>query len=833
MAISRPACLALALLACGAGMVVAWRIHTPLGVTPVVAMLFLRVGSQWLVPLLGLATAGLTVSLLATNGSGSSLPGDGMTCVGYFALALSLGGALAAHRTLGMAKTGPGISGRTLIEEAGPGESPSAPLLHPDDRLASTLASARAFWTGVPQVMPYRQLQPDGSYRWVRSRSAPTHEAIIAIDDLEITKEEPTTPAPSVASPAADAVQAAKTVEDLFGNGWAFDAQGRWIYLPLFAQTTLGQTPEDLNASLRNGDISWKRLLHPEEYETVAASWRRSLETGAPFHAEFRIRRANGVYAWAKTAAKPLLDAEGHVSGWFGTSIDIDLPKKTEAALRAKELQLRQLIEAVPTMIWSTTAAGTPTYANKRFVDTTGASLADITAPDGSASLSVIHPQDRQAAKDAFFKSMQVGIPYAATYRQLRADGSYRWTETRAEPLRDEAGVILQWYGVSVDIHERVVAEISLRESEHAHRQLVETLPALIYCATPEGKPTYRSEKLRDYLGFGLTDKDDAEGTRLENTLGAIIHPDDLAAVKERYAHSLSTGEPYQMKHRLRRFDGVYRWVETRAAAMRNAEGTIVQWNGICLEIEDQVRAQEELRLAQETLAKASQAASLAELSASIAHEVNQPLAAIVANSHTCLRWLRAEPPNHSRAMITAERIIRDSNAAADVVSRIRALFKQSVQPRTSTALPSVIGEARRLLTEEATRRRIRLDVDIEDCLPRVVFDRVQLQQVLINLLRNGMEAMESVEGDRVVGIRVHRAAGDVQVRVSDLGAGVAFPERIFEPFFTTRESGMGMGLAICRSIIESHGGRLWIESNQPRGAIFVFTLPVETDVAA
>ncbi|WP_425353788.1 PAS domain-containing sensor histidine kinase [Ancylobacter gelatini] len=513
--------------------------------------------------------------------------------------------------------------------------------------------------------------------------------------------------------------------------------------------------------------------------------------------------------------------------------MDIDLPKKTEAALRAKELQLRQLIEAVPTMIWSTTASGTPTYANKRFVEMTGASLADITAPDGSASLIVIHPDDRKEARELFRTSMELGTPYIATYRQLRADGDYRWTQTRAEPLRDDTGTILQWYGVSIDIHERVVAEMSLRESEHAHRQLVETLPALIYCATPEGAPTYRSEKLRNYLGFGLIDKEDPERKRLKDTLDAIIHPDDLAAVKECYGHSLSTGEPYHMKHRLRRFDGVYRWVETRAAAMRNAEGRIVQWNGICLEIEDQVRAQEELRLAQDDLAKASQAASLAELSASIAHEVNQPLAAIVANSHTCLRWLRAEPPNYPRAMITAERIIRDSNAAADVVSRIRALFKQSVQPKMSTALPSVIDEARRLLAEEASRLRIRLHVDIEDSLPRVVFDRVQLQQVLINLIRNGMEAMEAVEGDKVVGVRVYRAGDDVQVRVSDLGAGVAFPDRIFEPFFTTKGSGMGMGLAICRSIIESHGGRLWIENNEPRGAIFVFTLPVEADVAA
>ena len=154
----------------------------------------------------------------------------------------------------------------------------------------------------------------------------------------------------------------------------------------------------------------------------------------------------------------------------------------------------------------------------------------------------------------------------------------------------------------------------------------------------------------------------------MTGTLDAGVHPDDLAGVKENYAHSLATGEPYVHKHRLLRHDGEYRWVETRAAPMRTAEGEITQWNVICLDIEGEVRAQEELRSARERLARASQAASLAELSASIAHEVNQPLAAIVANSHACLRWLSAEVPNLERAKVTVERIIRDANSAADVV---------------------------------------------------------------------------------------------------------------------------------------------------------------------
>ena len=266
---------------------------------------------------------------------------------------------------------------------------------------------------------------------------------------------------------------------------------------------------------------------------------------------------------------------------------------------------------------------------------------------------------------------------------------------------------------------------------------------------------------------------------------------------------------------------------------MRNAERTrSCSGTSSAIDIDDEVRAQEELRLAQESLARASQAASLAELSASIAHEVNQPLAAIVANSHACQRWLTAEPPNLERAQKTVERIIRDANSAADVVSRIRALFKQSVETRTSTTLGGVIAEARDLMAEEAARRRVRMDVDVESDLPLVALDRVQIQQVLVNLIRNGMEAMDSVAGDRVLRMRVRRMGDVVQTEISDRGPGVEFPDKIFEPFFTTKEHGMGMGLAICRSIVESHGGRLWAEKNEPHGATFIFTLPVEVKAA-
>jgi PAS domain S-box-containing protein len=763
------------------------------------------------------------------------------------------------------------------------------------------------------------------------------------------------------------AVKAAEVIEGLHGKAWAFDADGKFTYVTPTAQVEIGMGLEDLNRRLGKcefidgGEVGWMRGVHPDDVDRAASTLRHCLKTGEPWNIECRMLRATGHYVWHRIAARPTRDDESRITGWFGTSIDIDVYKKTEAALRAREQHLEQLIDTVPAMIWSMTAEGNPAYLNRRMMEVTGATLETVMAPDGSLSLKkMIHPSFIDLAEQTFGQSVRTGAPYGIKYLQRRADGSYRWTETRAEALRDEAGRIVRWYGVSVDIHDlittqtelhlrkqeltrlvdlvpshiwrltpagepnffnrrfidflgldegdletpqteryaaalraaihpeddaRLWAELkhclrtgqsfsmryrlrrhdgvyrwmdgraeplrdedgaiiqwhglshdiddqlrgeeALRESERSLRQLVETLPALIYCAAPNGEPIYRSEKLQEFLGFGLGDKDEEGKTCLAGALEAVIHPDDLLDVQERYAHSLATGSPYAMKHRLRRADGAFRWVETRTVAMRNAEGEIVQWNGICFEIEDQVRAQEALTLTQERLARAAQAASLAELSASIAHEVNQPLAAVVANSHACQRWLNLDPPNLERAQKTVGRIIRDANSAADVVGRVRALFRQTVEARSLWQLDTILHEARELMLEEAARRRIRIEVDIEPGLPPLALDRVQIQQVLVNLIRNGIEAMEPTQRG-ALHIRSMRAGDLIRTEVRDTGVGIGAPEKVFEPFFSTKSDGMGMGLAISRTIIESHGGRLWAEDNQPSGATVIFTLPAE-----
>lgn len=731
--------------------------------------------------------------------------------------------------------------------------------IHPDDAAAFGDSLRRCLSTGESFAMRYRLRRADGAYRWMSSRAEPMRDEdgrILHWYGLchDIDDE-------------MDAQEGLRRSEQRYRHLFHHTPVGLWQldgrpYSAMFRQlredgvNDLGAYLDEHPAFLSNAlsalvidevndnAIQMFGARHRDELLSAPTHWmwresidtlRRSMESRwrgeESFQETTRLVTLDGrTIDVLYTVTRPPLVEGLPIS--IVSMIDLTERVRAQEALRERERELSHLVDMVPSYLWRLTPEGEPNFYNKRLIDYFGVDVANADRP-GMTRLaaiidSAVHPDDATGVGTALRHSFATGEPFARKYRLRRADGAYRWVEGRAEPLRDEGGRILQWYGLAHDIDDHVRAEDALRESESALRRLVETLPAMIDCAAPDGEPIYRSRQLREFLGYNLEDLDETGGSRLRGTLDAGVHPDDLEVVKDKYACSLSTGDPYAHKHRLRRADGEYRWVETRAAAMRNDDGIIVQWNVICLDIEDQVRAQEELRLAQERLARASQEASLAELSASIAHEVNQPLAAVVANSHACQRWLRSDPPNLDRAQITVERIIRDANSAADVVSRIRALFRQSVELRNFTSLESVIAEARNLLTEDSARRRIHMIVNVERNLPVVAFDRIQIQQVLINLVRNGMDAMDAIAGDKIIGIRAHRDHDAIQVAISDRGSGVQHPDRIFDPFFTTKDNGMGMGLAICRSIVESHGGRLWVEKNEPHGAIFNFTLPIE-----
>ena len=692
--------------------------------------------------------------------------------------------------------------------------------VYPDDAAKFRDALTHCLVTGESFALRYRLRRTDGVYRWMSSRAEPLRDqdgrivqwyGVCQDIDDQMRPDEALRQSERKLQQLIDAVPAII---------WSMTPEGIPSYLNKRHTDLIGIPLKDMIATDGSRRLS---LAHPDDRETLDQELGRAIKAGTPFVGRYRQRRANGPHRWVESRAEPLRDDSGKIIQWYGVNVDIHDLVTAQEALHERERQLQQMVDAVPVYILSFSAEGEPTYVNKRYQDYLGFSVPSFESL-GEQLRAIIHPDDFPEMHRTLSNCFKTGENFLMRFRRRGKDGIYRWTEGRAEPVRDQDGTITQWYAVSLDIEDQVLAEEAIRQSEQRFQQMIDAVPVYILSFSAEGEPTYINKRYQDYLGISVP-----HFPSLREQQRAIIHPDDYAEMYGTLKTCFQTGTPFLLRYRRRGKDGVYRWTEGRAEPLRDQDGTIVQWYAVSLDIEDETRAQQALLQASAKLAQATQAASLAELSASIAHEVNQPLAAVVANSHACQRWLKSDPPNMERAQITVERIIRDANAAADVVSRIRALFRQDAAPRNDTVFSNVIAEARNLMAEEAARRRVRMDADVESNLPLVALDRVQVQQVLVNLIRNGMDAMSSIADNRVLAIRVRRMADVIQTEISDCGRGIQFPDKIFEPFFTTKEDGMGMGLAICRSIVESHGGRMWAENNQSHGATFIFTLPIGT----
>src|SRR5437867_2061707 len=355
-------------------------------------------------------------------------------------------------------------------------------------------------------------------------------------------------------------------------------------------------------------------------------------------------------------------------------------------------------------------------------------------------------------------------------------------------------------------------------------RLVIDTIPAMAWIILPDGTLDFINQRWLEYTGLSLEEALE-QPTR-------TIHPKDLPRVMEKWRRDMAAGEPSEDEMRLRRADGEYRWFLIRTVPLLDEQGNILKWYGTSTDIEDRKRAEEALREAQAVLARVARATVVGELTASIAHEVNQPLGAVVTNADAALRWLDGKRPNLNEAREALQRIVRDGNRASEVVARIRALLKDGTPIKIQFNLGEVIAEVVALTEAEAQQRKVSVQTRMESNLPRVTADRVQVQQVLMNLMMNALDALEEIiDRPRVLTIRAGTdSPNSVRVAVQDTGIGVdrQQAERLFRAFFTTKPNGLGMGLAISRSIIEAHGGRLWMTPNDGPGVTFQFALPVK-----
>lgn len=376
---------------------------------------------------------------------------------------------------------------------------------------------------------------------------------------------------------------------------------------------------------------------------------------------------------------------------------------------------------------------------------------------------------------------------------------------------------------------ERQRAEETVRQSEKQLRDVIETVPAIVWTALPDGSNVFANRGWAEYTGRSA-----------EDTAGAgwqtAVHPEDVARYVEEWHASLATGEPFEGEVRLRAADEEYRWFLARGRPLRDEQGSILSWYGVLTDIEGRKRAEEEVRASEEALrnaqtelARVTRALTVSELTASIAHEVNQPLTGVITNGQACLRWLARDEPNLEEARAAVHRIIRDGNRASQVVTRIRALLQKGVTQKSWLDINHVLDDILALAQGELRRAGVSVQTAFAEHLPAVWADRVQLQQVVLNLIVNAIEAMTPVmDRPRRLHLRTAVEGQRILVTVRDTGVGLQpdVLDHMFETFYTTKPQGIGMGLAISHSIIHAHGGQLWAIPNDDHGATFLFTLP-------
>jgi PAS domain S-box-containing protein len=683
--------------------------------------------------------------------------------------------------------------------------------IHPDHR-----QPRRDFWkqllrTEQPGVFEMRVRGADGNYRWFASRSYPVRDANGKLErwvsinwDIEERKK--------AEQQISDQLTQLNLVGERFpGFLWKALPDGRVTFVNRYCQDYLGMTAEEAAAD-------WGRLVHPDDRDDVMRRWATVVSGGQWHDHVHRLMGKDGQYRWFQSRITAIKDESGGVVALHGLMMDADDMISAEHSVRQEENQLRRLVDSMPAMIWRADPSGRIDRWNRTMIETIGKHWETSETFD---LVSKIDPTQRAEVEERWAKSVRLGIPYEDTYQILGNDGLYHWHLVRAQPFRDGGGNIIGWYGVHTDIDALKQAESTLGMREHELLHIIDTVPSMLWAASPTGEATHISRRLSEYSGWPLE-------KFLNLGWEKFHHPDEFETTARDFFRSIQTGESFDSVHRLRRWDGEYRWHHVMGEPLRDPEGKIIQWYGLSIDIDDRKKAEDHLRETRAKLNKASRMAMVAELSASIAHELNQPLTSVLANAQASKRWLAASPPNLEEATASIERAVRDARSADQTMQNIRALFKRESFERKETRVPEMVSEAVRLVQEDANKRGVSVQCIFDKDLPPVFVDPISIQEVFINLISNAIEAMENVPREPKVTIRAAISEnGEMEIDVIDNGPGVDDAEKVFDAFVTTKENGMGIGLAVSRSIAEAHEGQLSATNNADVGAKFTLKLPL------
>jgi PAS domain S-box-containing protein len=502
----------------------------------------------------------------------------------------------------------------------------------------------------------------------------------------------------------------------------------------------------------------------------------------------------------------------------YGLPGDEDDLYRSRELLRERELQLNLLTETLPALIWKAAPDGTIVYMNKTAAAYCGRTVDEVHARGWT---DLVHPDDYGAVSGHWKRLVEEGVEADVVLRFLGVDGRYKWFHTIATSVRDESGKISALHSIMLDNTAQKTAELALQQSEQQMQRMMDTVPSMLWSIGPDGGVTFVNRQVRDYTGLSL------DQIRHQGWI-ELVHPEEQEEVARLCQEALASGSHCKAERRIRRVDGIYRWHLSRAEPFKHDNGEIVQWFVVDIDIDDQKQAEERLRALRANVLDTSKSSIAAEISASIAHEINQPLSSVVVNAQACARWLRVVPPRIEEAVTSIDRIVRDARAVDAVMRNLRSLFKRQTAVKAPCSIVGLIQDAVSLIREDVNRPFVPIDYDFEAPILMVLADRFQIQQVIINIVGNAIEAMQGSGRLPSLRIRAGRTAdGLVLTEFIDNGCGlpVDSSENIFDPFVTTKRNGMGIGLSVSRSIVEAHGGQLWASNNPGFGATFTLML--------
>lgn len=700
---------------------------------------------------------------------------------------------------------------------------------HPEDRAALQRIIDRASRDGEEFDFEHRLLMPDGRVKYVRAvaraekRASGGVEFVGAVTDVTAARETERKLRRSETY-LAEAQRLSRT------SSWAWDARlEEFVYRSQEMYNLFGLDPKSDTVSPQP---FYDRIL-PEDREQVIEKVYQAVREKADLEVDFRIALPGGSIRYIHSVGHPFLGEDGEVEELVGTHVDVTeqylAKEKLQTAfdeIKRSEDRLRLVVDTIPALVRRSTPEGIPDFLNQTALDYTGLALDQAETGWPRA----FHPEDKKGMLQKWSAIRASGVPGELEARLRRYDGDYRWFLFRAVPLRDESGNIAKWYGSSTDIEDRKRVEEELRRSEYKliEAQRVSQTGSFFWNISTGER--VGSEELFRILGY------DPSRFLTFDMILERVHPEDRAIVVQARERALRDGQDLDYEHRFLMPNGSVKFVHVVAHVGRNRAGQL-EYVGAVVDVTATKQAEERLQKAQTELAHVTRVTMLGEMTASISHEVNQPLAAVVNAASACLRWLDGATPNLDEARRAAEWIIKEGNRAAEVIRRVRNLAKNAEPQKELLDINGIIDEVIALVQRELTMRQVRWKVELAPALPVVLADRVQLQQVIINLIMNGVEAMQPIVGQaHELIIRSYQdEARKIAVDVADSGVGISedSADKLFNAFFTTKSGGMGMGLSICRSIIEAHGGRLAAANNAGPGARFQFTLPTYQKEAA